>query len=224
MSQRLVSLVAFLLLVIAPAALPADLPHWTDDSGVTLTWFPRHFAPGRETANLVAHVYHPIDSATQISWTIDVSDEAGRVVRRFAAKQTYEPGEDLLLSVSWSGRDDRGAPLPNGMYTAVASIEMHAVGERWRMLDPEEGESGRVAAIHQCSAAPVIIDSERPGRRIEVSAQTPHDPGVPFNFYYGTLHNQTSYSDGGHPNDANCASSTIHGPSDFNPEIGRAHV
>jgi hypothetical protein len=33
------------------------------------------------------------------------------------------------------------------------------------------------------------------------------DPAFPFNHYYGTLHTQTTYSDGGHPNDSNCAAS-----------------
>jgi hypothetical protein len=48
-------------------------------------------------------------------------------------------------------------------------------------------------------------------------AQFGQDPAFPFNHYYGTLHTQTAYSDGGHPNDANCASSTLHQAGDFTP-------
>src|SRR5262249_40669937 len=48
-------------------------------------------------------------------------------------------------------------------------------------------------------------------------AQFGQDPAFPFNHYYGTLHTQTNYSDGGHPNDANCASSTLHQAGDFTP-------
>ena len=71
--------------------------------------------------------------------------------------------------------------------------------------------------MSQTAAHAVIIDSTRRHRVPVAQSQTPHDAGVPYNFYYGTLHNQTRYSDGGHPNDSGCASSTIHGASDFDP-------
>lgn len=199
-----------LALIISSAAVAADLPRWDDDSAATLTSFPRLFTPLRESVNLVAHIYHPIESLTDVAWRIEISDEKHRVVRRFEAKQAYSPGEDLLLSVAWNGRSDHGVLLPNGTYTAVASFEMRPAGARGH-----DSEGGNV--IRQQVAETVRIDTTRTGRRIGPLAQTPHDAGVPFNFYYGTLHNQTSYSDGGHPNDASCASSTIHGATDFDP-------
>src|SRR4030081_3193521 len=40
--------------------------------------------------------------------------------------------------------------------------------------------------------------------------EPPFEAGYPYNFYYGSLHSHTTYSDGGHPNDSSCASSTTH--------------
>jgi hypothetical protein len=47
--------------------------------------------------------------------------------------------------------------------------------------------------------------------------QVPFEAGYPYNFYYGSLHSHTTYSDGGHPNDSSCATSTIHNASDAAP-------
>jgi Big-like domain-containing protein len=49
------------------------------------------------------------------------------------------------------------------------------------------------------------------------ASEPPFEPGYPFNFYYGSLHSHTTYSDGGHPNDSTCASSTIHLATDATP-------
>ncbi len=209
-------LVLALGLLITSTAIAGDLPRWDDDSAVTFTSFPRRFSPTRESANLVVHVYHPIESPTEISWQIGITGTGPGVVRHFNARQTYTPGEDLLLSVTWNGRDDAGVVLPNGTYTAIATLEMRAAPSR-AQADSRDDRAGRVSSIRQSVAESIRIDSARPGRHAEPLAQAPHDAGVPYNFYYGTLHNQTTYSDGGHPNDANCASSTIHGPSDFDP-------
>lgn len=45
----------------------------------------------------------------------------------------------------------------------------------------------------------------------------PFEPGYPYTFYYGSLHTHTAFSDGGHPNDSTCASSTTHLATDAAP-------
>ncbi len=202
------------LLFLAPA-YAADLPSWTDDSALTVTPYPRSFAPAIESANLVARVDHQLDATTAVSWRITVSDREGRLLRTFAARQTYRPGESMQFSPAWNGTDQSGRFLPNGTYTVTAEIEMRAEGERTRPA--EDGDQPRAQVIVQRMSHPILIDSTHRGRFNVAPAAAPHDAGVPYNFYYGTLHNQTSYSDGGHPNDANCASSTIHVAGDFDP-------
>lgn len=47
--------------------------------------------------------------------------------------------------------------------------------------------------------------------------EPPFETGYPYNFYYGSLHSHTTYSDGGHPNTSSCASSTTHLSTDATP-------
>jgi hypothetical protein len=47
--------------------------------------------------------------------------------------------------------------------------------------------------------------------------EPPFEAGYPYNFYYGSLHSHTTYSDGGHPNNSSCASSTSHLSTDATP-------
>ena len=217
------------LFVLLSFALPsflfaaADLPPWSDDSGISITAWPSRFSPARGTTNLVGRVFHPIDSAARIVWSVTIVNPEGQALRHFSAAQTYVPGEAMLLSVTWNGRDDLGRLLPDGRYEAIVDVVMRAVGERVKPrganedIADREAPSQGVDSIHQRFSGYVIVDSSLPGRHARAESQTPHDPGVPYNFYYGTLHNQTSFTDGGHPNDVNCASSTIHGGSDFDP-------
>src|SRR5712691_1180552 len=212
-SRPVVALLVLPLMI--SAALAANLPRWTDDSAVILTPSPRSFAPALESTNLVARVFHDLDVPADVSWRVTISDAQGNAVRRFSVRQRFQPGEAILFAPTWNGRDESGRFLPNGIYTAMVEVEIQAAGERVRPR--EETLEPRVATIRQVTSHPVILDSTHRGRVPVTQSQTPHDPGVPFNFYYGTLHNQTSYTDGGHPNDSACASSTIHGGSDFDP-------
>ena len=219
------SLAVLLVLVcfLAVSAAAADLPKWDDDSAVILTPFPRAFAPALESANLVAQVFHPIDVPAEVRWNVAVTNAKGDVVRRFQARQTFAPGEAMMFAPAWNGRDDAGRYLPNGTYNAVVDVELRAAAERARPSQDRD-EHPRVDVIRQTAAHPIAIDSVRRGRTTAPQSQPPHDPGVPYNFYYGTLHNQTRYSDGGHPNDSNCASSTTHGANDFDPAQAYAYA
>jgi hypothetical protein len=215
MPRRSVVTLGLLLFVVVTAAA-ADLPRWDDDSAVTVTPYPRTFSPNLESTNLVAQVFHPIDARTEVRWNVAVTNAEGQSVRRFEARQSFSPGEAMMFAPSWNGRDDLGRYLPNGTYNVTVGVEMRAVGARVRPSEDGD-EHPRVEVIRQQASHAVIIDSVRRHRVAAPQSQAPHDPGVPYNFYYGTLHNQTRYSDGGHPNDSNCASSTTHGGSDLDP-------
>ena len=214
MKRLRIALPLCFLLFLAPA-YAADLPAWTDDSALTVTPYPRSFAPAIESANLVARVDHQLDSRATVAWRITVSNRDGKLIRTFTARQTYQPGESMQFAPAWNGTDQLGRFLANGVYDVTAEIEMRAAGERSRVT--EDGEQPRVEVIVQRMSHPIVIDSTHRGRFSVSPAVAPHDAGVPYNFYYGTLHNQTSFTDGGHPNDANCASSTIHAAGDFDP-------
>jgi hypothetical protein len=202
------------LLFVVPLCA-ADLPSWTDDSALTVTPYPRSFSPAVESASLVARIDHALDSPATVSWRITVWNREGKLLRTFTSRQSYQPGETMQFSPAWNGTDDRGRLLHDGIYTVMADFEMRADGERSR--PGEADDAPRVSRIVQRMSHPITLDSTHRHRLNAAPAAAPHDAGVPYNFYYGTLHNQTSYSDGGHPNDAGCASSTIHGATDFDP-------
>src|SRR5712691_5488179 len=182
--QIVVSMI--LLFVPSLVVLAADLPQWNDDSGMSVTPYPARFAPAVESTNLVTRVFHDVDSAVDLTCAIVITDASGTEVRHFSERQLFAPGEAMQFAPTWNGRDDAGRFLPNGSYTITATIEMRAAGPRVRrQLSDEVSEDARVRSIRQRFAGTVIIDSVDRGRPIETHSQTPHEPGFPFNYYYG---------------------------------------
>jgi hypothetical protein len=217
------SLVLAAIVCLAASSLAAgDLPAWTDDSGIVLNASPRQFSPGALTS-LTGRVYHEIDVPVRARWTIDVRTESGSSVRQFSVSGRYAPGEPIEVTATWDGRDAFGKIVPEGAYEVLLAVELRAEegGRRVRKsIANDEEPAPRVALIEQRFQQRVIVASNAgSGRRITSSSLPPFEPGYPFTYYYGTLHNQTSYSDGGHPNDPTCSSSTIHAAGDFDPAM-----
>lgn len=55
------------------------------------------------------------------SWTVEVRDDAGRLVKHFT-------GEGEVVDLAWGGNDDDGKPLPDGVYSLQADA-VSAAGE-----------------------------------------------------------------------------------------------
>src|SRR5712691_3415070 len=146
--QIVVSMI--LLFVPSLVVLAADLPQWNDDSGMVVTPYPVRFAPALESTNLVARVFHEVDSRVDITWTIVITDESGAVVRQFRQRTQYVLNEALQFAPTWNGRDETGRFLPNGAYTVTATAEMRASGPRLRQIrsyDSEVDDADRVESI-----------------------------------------------------------------------------
>jgi hypothetical protein len=209
--------------VLAAAAMAcmqgvaARLPAWTDDSGVTLRAVPESFAAGRESVKLTAVVFHTIDVLTRAQYTFTIESEQGVPLRTLGGEASFRPGEPMEFTIGWDGRAEDGAPLPDARYTVHLNVELRADALAGVVPDTEDVEE-RVEQIQQTRSISLQVLS-KPLKKADfrVLAQAGQDPLFPFNHYYGTLHTQTSYSDGGHPNDANCASSTTHAAGDFTP-------
>jgi hypothetical protein len=202
-------------------AVEKNLPPWTDDSGLTINAYPHRFSPLRQSANLVARVYHQVDVPVGIKWTMTIRDQQSHLLRVFAGSNEFEPGEPIQLMSVWDGRDEAGAIVGDGVYRIETEIEMRARREapflRRNLMDEDNRPLERQSVIRQGFVGFVEVHAFLGPLSVAPHSQTPHDPGVPYNFYFGTLHTQTSYSDGGHPNDATCASSTTHAAGDFDP-------
>ena len=206
----------------------ADLPAWTDDSSVVLRSDSVRIAAGQGQARLTAAVFHPLDTAMLVSFTFSVKNEQGTAVRTFSGGRTFQPGEPMEFSTTFDGRDAAGHVLSSGFYTVEVTVDLSSAspagtdvlqrsassdtGEAVQRTDRIVQKRSMVLEIGSAQAATVTS-----GSAVVTTSQVGQDPAFPFNHYYGILHTQTTYSDGGHPNDSNCAASTTHAAGDFTP-------
>jgi hypothetical protein len=213
-----------------PAVKPAD-----EDSAVTVRSAPRRFMPvtGDESAGtlITATVYQALRAPTLVAWRTVVVDEAGRPVRIVPGVRAASPGKPLQITQLWNGRDDRGRMAPAGTYRFSVRVRLAPAAGVTGPIDFE-----RIADVAGAEEIPSAVGSvevtdapaegqDHRGAWITPSAgPPPTEPGFPFNFYFGTLHTQTSYTDGGHANDANCLASTSHVSSDFTPAQAYAYA
>src|SRR5215475_9930164 len=210
--RRISQILAFTVLVCLQAAA-ADLPAWTDDSDVVL----RSDTQGQEQLKLTAAIFHSIDAATDAQFTFTIEDEHGLAVRVLRGVRTFVPGQAMEFSAIWDRRDESGTLLPAAKYRVNATVEMTAANAgAIQMAEPAgAAQPGRVAKIVQQRSMVLQPVSNRAVPTL--NAQVGQDPLFPFNHYYGTMHTQTVFSDGGHPNNTNCAASTTHAAGDFTP-------
>src|SRR5262245_47924179 len=105
-------------------ALAADLPAWIDDSDVVLRSDSQRIVAGQEQMKLTAAIFHAIDSATDAQFTFTIQGEHGSTVNVLSGARTFNPGQAMEFSVTWDGRDQSGAMLPNGRYTVEVNVEL----------------------------------------------------------------------------------------------------
>jgi flagellar hook capping protein FlgD len=221
-----ISQIFCLAVLLCLQAAAADLPAWTDDSGVVLRSDATRIAMGLEQARLTVAVFHPLDVAARAQFSLTVKNEQGHVVRILSGQRNFQAGDAMEFSAAFDGRDASGHALPNGRYTVEASVDLSSPLSTATTVThalPAGAEitarTGRIvqgrSIILEIGAAPAA--STVSNTAVVTTSQAGQDPAFPFNHYYGTLHTQTTYSDGGHPNDSNCASSTTHAAGDFTP-------
>jgi hypothetical protein len=128
-----------------------------------------------------------------------------------------------IAELWWDGRDDRGALVAEGTYryTFVARYEPRLR----RAVTYDEAAGGEEA---QSSGDDVIVNyaltaSASHNLRIgtnatscQVQQNAPLEAGFPYNFYYGSTHAHSNWSDGGQPTTA-CSSGNAYGSGTFTP-------
>lgn len=116
------------------------------------------------------------------------------------------PHEQTEVRASWDGRDATGALVPDGEYSIVAIAKFHAgVPLASRLLDGEINE--REGAIARSSEVRVVVDHSGvfdalftdANRMREQELAASIDPAFPYQFFFGTTHAHTNWSDGGMP-------------------------
>ncbi len=127
-----------------------------------------------------------------------------------------------LAEMYWDGRDDTGRLVPEGKYryTFVARFQ-----ERARIASYDAAFDGDEALA---STDEVIVNYDlRPdkSRNLRMSANAtscqvqqhaPMEAGFAYNFYYGSTHAHSNWSDGGQPTTA-CNSGNAYGSGTFTP-------
>ncbi|HYR29168.1 MAG TPA: hypothetical protein VEU30_11930, partial [Thermoanaerobaculia bacterium] len=153
---------------------------------------------------------------------IDSADDGARVLTVDGSARIDREGA-ALAELWWDGRDESGRSVPPGRYrySFVARYLPDVMGRRGydTLLDAEEALA---------SSDEVIIDfdlSESTARNLRVSAtatncqvqqNAPLESGFAYNFYYGSTHAHSNWSDGGHPTNA-CNSGNGYGTGTFDP-------
>lgn len=139
-----------------------------------------------------------------------------------------------LAELYWDGRDDAGRLVPAGRYryTFVARY----VSGRAASWDREDRRGGVLSSYDAAfdgeealaSSDEVVVDFDLPldasrGLRLTANATScqiqqnaPMEAGFLYNFYYGSTHSHSNWSDGGYPTSA-CSSGNAYGTGTFAP-------
>ncbi|HEX8411264.1 MAG TPA: Ig-like domain-containing protein [Thermoanaerobaculia bacterium] len=164
-----------------------------------------------------AHEGHRGQAAWQLR--IDRADDGTRVLTLDGHSFIGVEGA-ALAELHWDGRDDAGRLVPAGRYryTFVARFAPRAI--------TYDAAFDAVEAL--ASSDEVIVDYSLPAessRRLrytanatscQVQQNAPMEVGFPYNFYYGSTHAHSNWSDGGHPTNA-CNSGNSYGSGSFAP-------
>ncbi len=173
----------------------------------------------------------------QAFWRLEIRGPVGRTQRLVHAAEgsvRIESEGQSLAEVFWDGRNEKGRLVPAGtyQYTFLSRFAPDRLFQGKPGIDPGmsygslEGETGVTEA--SASTFDVIVDygiSADTAVRLRMSKalgscqmqqNTPIEAGFPYNFYYGSTHSHSNYSDGGHPTSA-CSSGNASGSGTFDP-------
>jgi Lamin Tail Domain len=166
-------------------------------------------------------------------WRLEIRGPEGgneRLVR--AAEGAVHIGAEgqAVADFLWNGRDERGRRVPTGKYHytfrgrfAPDRLSADKGLARYEDLAAMDGTTEAFASTDE-----VVVDyaltAETVSRLRESKAlgacqaqqNTPIESGFGFNFYYGSTHSHSNWSDGGQPT-TNCSSGNASGSGTFNP-------
>jgi len=150
---------------------------------------------------------------------IDRADDGTRVLSLDGRSFIGAEGA-AVAELYWDGRDDAGRPVPPGKYryTFVARYSPNA-------LTYDAAFDGDEALA---STDEVIVDYNLPARKsrdlrisanatsCQIQQHAPMESGFVYNFYYGSTHAHSNWSDGGQPT-SGCSSGNAYGSGTFTP-------
>ena len=229
-----------LVLLCGPAAAPAAVPYDDCDAGFiayigseAYQFSPAHTGDLGSVRLFTVLSYQKAAALGDLGkafWLLEIRDEAGRIVRTARGSARIDAGGQGVADFVWDGRDQQGRLVPPGKYsytfrgrflpdrvrlaTAASRYEDLAgraeVGEAYASTDDVivryDLTEDTAARLRQSLAASAC----------EVQQNTNLESGFGYNFYYGSTHSHSNWSDGGHPT-TNCSSGNAYGSGTFDP-------
>ena len=199
------SVLSFVVLLFALPVFAADECHAGFSAyAAAQPYIVNPAASDRSATRIVGIIEDTSDDARgAIGWRIEIrSVETGEVVATRRGAANLAPGVQTEVRATWDARDDTGQPVADGEY----AIEVSALRQRPRAISSERVEDAQHEDARS-SEVRVVVDragrydalfTERERRGIGTLAAS-IDPAFPYQFFYGTTHAHTIWSDGGMP-------------------------
>ena len=130
-----------------------------------------------------------------------------------------------LAELWWDGRDDTGQLVPAGRYRYTFAARYPRVRpSRASLYDHAvDGYEEALASTDEVIVDYSLTEMRSSGLRVSANAtscqiqqNTPLETGFAYNFYYGSTHAHSNWSDGGQPTTA-CSSGNAYGSGTFTP-------
>ena len=160
-------------------------------------------------------------------WRLEIRDESGRLVRSARGAARIDSAGQVSADYVWDGRDESGRLVPPGKYRYTFLGRF--ASDRLRPVKPlREYEDLQGMPEAHASTDEVIVDyslTADASVRLRQSAalgscqaqqNTPIESGFGYNFYYGSTHSHSNWSDGGQPT-SGCSSGNAYGSGTFDP-------
>jgi hypothetical protein len=159
-----------------------------------------------------------------------------RVVYRAWGVEPIDDARGMALAEHWwDGRDMDWRPLPNGKYRYT--FEARFLPRRLGLQASRYEDLAGIAGVDEAFASSddLIVDrglslatasklrSQMALSTCQAQQNTPLEPGFGYNFYYGSTHAHSNYSDGGHPTHA-CSSGNAYGSGTHTPADAYAYA
>jgi hypothetical protein len=171
----------------------------------------------------------------RVAWQLEIRGQVGgaarsALVRTAEGSGRIEADGQLEAEFYWDGRDHTGKIVPAGKYQYsflarfVPDSEALLPGElSYAGLGKAEGAFEAYASVDELIVDYGLTADAAEGLRDSLAAtlcqlqqNTPLESGFGWNFYYGSTHSHSNWSDGGYPTSA-CASGNSYGSGSFDP-------
>lgn len=160
---------------------------------------------------IVAMIESPaLKSEAAAPFRLEVRSAKGRLVYSEHGVARVKPGKGAELGFVWDGRDARGRAVPDGEYDIRVLTQVHDhAQEAYAALD-KSGVDAVLAEgpLAEGSPVQVVVDRRgrydrlfelKPPRTDELEKAASLDGTFPYQFFFGSTHAHTAWSDGGMP-------------------------